>query len=69
MAVADIMVDDDGRNCCFDVSSHPAFLNPEEVNLFPYILLPLMGSEEYDDEVYALPPPAPPPHSRQLNIA
>ncbi|KAI5848169.1 DNA-binding protein HGH1 [Tricharina praecox] len=38
------------KNCCFDVSSHPTFLNPEEVNLLPYILLPLMGSEEYDDE-------------------
>jgi hypothetical protein len=43
------------RNCCFDLASHPTFLSPNEVNLLPYLLLPLMGSDEYLDEVLPLP--------------
>lgn len=38
------------KNCAFDVDSHEELLSSEGVNLLPYILLPLMGSEEYSDE-------------------
>lgn len=41
------------KNVCFDLTSHPTLLSaPEDggVGLLPYILLPLMGSEEYADE-------------------
>ncbi|PPJ59346.1 hypothetical protein CBER1_05795 [Cercospora berteroae] len=41
------------KNVCFDIDSHPTLLRPSEedgVGLLPYILLPLMGSEEYSDE-------------------
>lgn len=38
------------KNACFDLPTHSAFLSPEEINLLPYILSPLMGSEEYPDE-------------------
>lgn len=43
------------KNVCFDVSSHARLLRSEEegaggIGLLPYILLPLMGSEEYSDE-------------------
>lgn len=41
------------KNCCFDVKSHETFLSEDGVNLLPYLLLPLMGSEEYDEEVGA----------------
>ena len=44
------------RNCCFDISSHQTFLSRDGVNLLPYLLLPLMGSKGYSDEV---PPPRP----------
>ncbi|EMF11497.1 DUF383-domain-containing protein [Sphaerulina musiva SO2202] len=41
------------KNVCFDIDSHQTLLAaPEDggVGLLPYILLPLMGSEEYADE-------------------
>ncbi len=42
------------KNVCFDVSSHPSLLASDAeaggIGLLPYILLPLMGSEEYSDE-------------------
>lgn len=41
------------KNVCFDISSHPTLLaSPAAggVGLLPYILLPLMGNEEYTDE-------------------
>jgi hypothetical protein len=42
------------KNLCFDIPSHDALLlRPADeggVDLLPFILLPLMGSEEYDDE-------------------
>lgn len=42
------------KNVCFDVSSHPKLLAPEGedggIGLLPYVLLPLMGNEEYSDE-------------------
>ncbi|EKG19842.1 hypothetical protein MPH_02844 [Macrophomina phaseolina MS6] len=38
------------KNVCFDVDAHPALMDGDKVNLLPYILLPLMGGEEYADE-------------------
>lgn len=41
------------KNCAFDVPAHGALLAGDEAqgaNLLPYLLLPLMGSEEYADE-------------------
>lgn len=41
------------KNVCFDIDSHQTLLAaPEDggVGLLPYILLPLMGSEEYADD-------------------
>lgn len=38
------------KNVCFDIPAHTTLLDAEGVNLLPYILLPLMGSEEYADD-------------------
>lgn len=38
------------KNVCFETQSHEQLLSEEGVHLLPYILLPLMGSEEYSDE-------------------
>lgn len=38
------------KNVSFLVSSHPTLLSSANVNIFPYILLPLMGPEDYSDE-------------------
>ena len=41
------------KNVAFDISSHTALLsdNPSTgINILPYLLLPLMGNEEYPDE-------------------
>ncbi|KAF3481001.1 uncharacterized protein GIQ15_06348 [Arthroderma uncinatum] len=38
------------KNVAFEVSSHPALISESEVNLLPYILLPLAGPEEFDDK-------------------
>ncbi|KAI1779748.1 hypothetical protein F4818DRAFT_437053 [Hypoxylon cercidicola] len=38
------------KNVAFDVPSHPLFLSEDEINILPYILLPIMGNEEYDEE-------------------
>ena len=41
------------KNCAFDTPAHPKLLASDEeqgANLLPYLLLPLMGSEEYADE-------------------
>jgi hypothetical protein len=37
------------KNVCFEVSSHPVLLAPEPdgVNVMPFILLPIAGSEEF----------------------
>ena len=37
------------KNCCFDVENHEWLLNPE-VDILSYLLLPLAGPEELDDE-------------------
>lgn len=36
------------KNVAFEVSSHPSFLDDDQINILPYILLPIMGNEEYD---------------------
>ena len=33
-----------------DIPAHTQLLSPDGVNLLPYLLLPLMGNEEYTDE-------------------
>jgi len=38
------------KNVAFQVDTHPRFLDTEQINIMPYILLPLMGPEEYSDE-------------------
>jgi hypothetical protein len=44
------------KNVCFEVGVHKALLSRSEINILPFILLPLMGSEEYpDDEADAMP--------------
>jgi len=37
------------RNCTFDTKNHVWLLSPE-VDLLSYLLLPLAGPEEFDDE-------------------
>lgn len=39
------------RNSCFDVPSHGPFLDEDQVNLLPYILLPICGPEEFPEDV------------------
>ncbi|KAJ3516415.1 hypothetical protein NM208_g14845 [Fusarium decemcellulare] len=36
------------KNVAFEISSHPSFLSEDEIDILPYILLPIMGNEEYD---------------------
>jgi hypothetical protein len=36
------------KNVAFEVSSHPSFMDEDELNLLPYIILPIIGNEEYD---------------------
>lgn len=38
------------KNAAFDLASHPAFLDEDQINILPYILLPIIGNEEYDVE-------------------
>jgi hypothetical protein len=38
------------KNTAFETASHPQFLSEDEINILPYLLLPIMGSEEYSDE-------------------
>ncbi|KAF3767662.1 DUF383-domain-containing protein [Cryphonectria parasitica EP155] len=38
------------KNVAFDVASHPSFFSEDEIHILPYILLPIMGSEDYDPE-------------------
>ncbi|KOS22854.1 FAM203 family protein [Escovopsis weberi] len=38
------------KNAAFEVPAHPALLADDEINILPYILLPIMGNEEYDME-------------------
>lgn len=38
------------KNTAFETSAHPLFFSEEDINILPYLLLPLMGGEEYSDE-------------------
>ena len=38
------------KNVAFDVPSHSKLMSSTDVNILPYLLLPLMGSEDYADE-------------------
>ncbi|KAF4823660.1 Protein HGH1-like protein [Colletotrichum siamense] len=38
------------KNVAFEIQFHPTFLDEDEVDILPYILLPITGNEEYDDE-------------------
>ncbi|KAI5866630.1 DUF383-domain-containing protein [Durotheca rogersii] len=38
------------KNVAFDVPSHPLFLSEDDINILPYILSPIMGNEEYDED-------------------
>jgi hypothetical protein len=38
------------KNVAFEIPAHKAFLAEDEINILPYILLPIMGSEEYDED-------------------
>lgn len=36
------------KNVAFEVPAHPSFLADEEIDILPYVLLPIAGGEEYD---------------------
>lgn len=38
------------KNVAFDIPSHSLFMADDEINVLPYVLLPIMGNEEYDDD-------------------
>lgn len=42
------------RNCCFDIPFHSTFLDLAQINILPYLLLPICGPEEFSEEVTIL---------------
>jgi hypothetical protein len=38
------------KNVAFEIDSHSEFLDENEINILPYLLLPITGNEEYDEE-------------------
>jgi len=38
------------KNVAFSVEAHGRLLDPRDINLLPYVMLPLMGPEEYSNE-------------------
>lgn len=38
------------KNVAFDVHSHAAFLDEDGIDIMPYVLLPITGSEEYPED-------------------
>ncbi|KAK4231424.1 hypothetical protein QBC38DRAFT_355007 [Podospora fimiseda] len=38
------------KNVAFDLPSHPALLDEDQINILPYVLLPIIGNEVYDEE-------------------
>ncbi|PBP24002.1 DNA-binding protein HGH1, partial [Diplocarpon rosae] len=38
------------KNVAFEVDAHPSFLDEDEINILPYLLLPISGSEEFTEE-------------------
>ncbi|GBC00941.1 hypothetical protein RclHR1_04000022 [Rhizophagus clarus] len=44
------------KNCCFETDYHLDMLSEENINILPYILLPLCGPEEFDtDDMEGMP--------------
>ncbi|KAK1759340.1 hypothetical protein QBC47DRAFT_371671 [Echria macrotheca] len=41
------------KNVAFEVDSHADLLDEGKINVLPYVLLPIMGGEEYDEEEMA----------------
>lgn len=38
------------KNVAFEIDAHPMFLAEDEINILPYLLLPITGNEEYEEE-------------------
>jgi hypothetical protein len=38
------------KNVAFEIDSHSELLSEDEINILPYLLLPITGNEEYDEE-------------------
>ncbi|KAL9942626.1 hypothetical protein D7B24_004524 [Verticillium nonalfalfae] len=38
------------KNAAFEVAAHPTFLATDDIDILPYILLPIMGDEDYDED-------------------
>lgn len=38
------------KNTAFETSSHEQFLSEDDIHILPYLLLPIMGNEEYSEE-------------------
>ncbi|KAM0275874.1 hypothetical protein ACHAQH_007304 [Verticillium albo-atrum] len=38
------------KNAAFEVAAHPTFFAEEDIDILPYVLLPIMGDEDYDEE-------------------
>jgi hypothetical protein len=38
------------KNVAFEIDSHSELMSEDEINILPYLLLPLTGNEEYDEE-------------------
>ncbi|KAG0324991.1 hypothetical protein BG004_003324 [Podila humilis] len=44
------------KNASFAVENHPALMDEDDINILPYILLPLCGPEEFDlDDMEGMP--------------
>jgi hypothetical protein len=38
------------KNVAFEIDSHSELMAEDEINILPYLLLPITGNEEYDEE-------------------
>ncbi|CRK35986.1 hypothetical protein BN1723_015039 [Verticillium longisporum] len=38
------------KNAAFEVAAHPTFFAADDIDILPYILLPIMGDEDYDED-------------------
>ncbi|KAM0328223.1 hypothetical protein ACHAQA_005632 [Verticillium albo-atrum] len=38
------------KNVAFEIPAHPTFFAEEDIGILPYILLPIMGDEDYDED-------------------
>lgn len=45
------------KNVAFDIPAHESFIDEDQVNILPYLLLPIIGGEEYaEDETMSMLP-------------